>query len=180
MVTQVDRRVRRTRVALRDALLDLMVERDYETVTVQDITQRADVGRSTFYNHFTDKDALLRESLADLRTIVTRAGTGRPLAFSLPLLRHVHEQQRLARALLGGGRTAVWRRVEEALVELVRGELGAAGHVPVEATARYVVGAHLALMEWWLASRPDLAPEEVDRIVHTLVAPGLAQARSGS
>lgn len=183
MVTTPDRRVRRTRAALRDALLDLMAERGYEAVTVQDIIDRADVGRSTFYNHYADKDDLLRDGFADLRAIVTQTATtvtgpGRRLRFSLPLLRHVHEQRRLLPALLaGGGRTPVLRQIEQVLTEVVREELTDSGahdgRISVDAMARYAVGAYLALMEWWLNSQPQMPPEEADRIFHTLVAPGL-------
>src|SRR6186713_3590542 len=61
-----DRRVARTRRALKDALTDLILEKGYESVTVQDVIDRADVGRSTFYAHFVDKDDLLMAILADL------------------------------------------------------------------------------------------------------------------
>jgi len=54
-----DRRVRRTRQLLRDALMELTLERGYDRVTVQDILDKADVGRSTFYAHYRDKDDLL-------------------------------------------------------------------------------------------------------------------------
>ena len=54
-----DRRVQRTRALLLSALLDLIVEQGYEEITVQDIVDRANVGRSTFYAHFLDKRELL-------------------------------------------------------------------------------------------------------------------------
>ena len=61
-----DRRIGKTRKALKEALTDLILERGYEAVTVQEVISRADVGRSTFYAHFVDKDALLMAILADL------------------------------------------------------------------------------------------------------------------
>jgi hypothetical protein len=60
---QRDRRVRRTHRLLHQALMSLVLEKKYEAVTVQDILDRADVGRSTFYTHFGDKDELLRDGL---------------------------------------------------------------------------------------------------------------------
>ena len=54
-----DRRVRRTRQRLKEALLELIAGQPYESITVEDITRRADVGRSTFYSHYTSKDELL-------------------------------------------------------------------------------------------------------------------------
>jgi AcrR family transcriptional regulator len=60
MTTTPDRRVRRTRQALQDALFTLMTEKGYDAVTVQDTIDRADVGRSTFHSHYADKDELLQ------------------------------------------------------------------------------------------------------------------------
>src|SRR3990172_850885 len=63
---KTDRRVSRTRHALREALLSLMEEQDYNAITVEEITARADLGRTTFYLHYRDKEDLLLEELADL------------------------------------------------------------------------------------------------------------------
>jgi Periplasmic binding protein/Bacterial regulatory proteins, tetR family len=78
------------------------VRKDYRAITVQDIIDRADVGRSTFYSHYTRKDELLRDNFAPLRSIIERPAPSEPtrrrlMRFSLPLFRHVSEQQRLAR-----------------------------------------------------------------------------------
>src|SRR5689334_24059575 len=62
-----DRRVRRTRRLLREALLALVAEKGYDRVTVQDVLDRADVGRATFYAHFRDKDDLLVSGFDELR-----------------------------------------------------------------------------------------------------------------
>src|SRR6185295_12848109 len=56
---KTDARVRRTRDALGGALVELMHEKPFDTITVQDVLDRAHVGRSTFYSHFSDKDDLL-------------------------------------------------------------------------------------------------------------------------
>lgn len=56
---QLDRRVRRTRRALQDSLTSLILEKGYDAVTVEDITDRADLGRTTFYLHYKDKEELL-------------------------------------------------------------------------------------------------------------------------
>jgi AcrR family transcriptional regulator len=186
MATAPDRRVRRTRRALRDALLDLMTEKGYESVTVQDIIDRADVGRSTFYTHFTDKDDLLRDNLAGLRYLLERpvpagpAGRRRPLLrFSLPLFRHVYAEQAMARALFGRpGGAPVVRQVEQLLTDVVHAELsmlsaGATSTVPQEAMGRFVVGAYLSLTSWWLGSAEAVSPEEIDGIFQALVAPGV-------
>jgi AcrR family transcriptional regulator len=186
MATTPDRRVRRTRKALQDALIGLMTEKGYEAVTVQDIIERADVGRSTFYMHYTDKDELLRDNFARLRSLVEQpaplepANRRRLLRFSLPLFRHVHAERSLARALFGRpGGGPVLRQVEQMLADIVRAELAELfatdppSRAPEDAVLRYVVGAYLALLNWWLDVEPVLSPEEADRIFQTLVAPGI-------
>lgn len=64
--------MRRTRRALRDALIELIAERAYEKITVQEVLDRADIGRSTFYAHFSDKDALFASCFDDLRADLER------------------------------------------------------------------------------------------------------------
>jgi len=86
---KLDRRVRRTRTAILRALISLMREKGYDAVTVTDIIDRADVGRSTFYTHFTDKSDVLDESLDGLRWFLRAhrdTGGGRLFAFSLAML----------------------------------------------------------------------------------------------
>ena len=61
---RLDRRVRRTRHALQHAMVDLVLEKGYERVSVADVTERADVGRSTFYAHYRDKEDLFLSGLA--------------------------------------------------------------------------------------------------------------------
>jgi AcrR family transcriptional regulator len=193
MASTPDRRIRRSRRALQDALIGLMTEKSYVAVTVQDIIDRADVGRSTFYTHYTGKDALLRDNFATLRSLVEQPIPREPgnrrrlLRFSLPLFQHVRAESRLARALFGRpGGGPVLRQIEQMLEDMVRAELAdlfatdRPSRVPEDAVVRYVVGAYLALLTWWLDAEPALSPEEADRIFQALVAPGIRTAtRSG-
>lgn len=81
-----DRRVRRTREALHRALIELMMERDYRRISVQDILNRADVGRSTFYAHYRDKDDLLVVSCTDyLRSAVAATAAAEPDSLLAPI-----------------------------------------------------------------------------------------------
>ncbi|MEJ2354006.1 MAG: TetR/AcrR family transcriptional regulator, partial [Anaerolineales bacterium] len=63
---RVDRRVQRTRQLLNDALMSLIVEKGYDSITVQNIIDRANLGRSTFYAHYQDKDDLLLSGIEDV------------------------------------------------------------------------------------------------------------------
>jgi AcrR family transcriptional regulator len=186
MAPRPDRRPERTRRSLRNALIELMTEKPYESITVEDVINRADVGRSTFYNHYTDKDALLTDNLAGLRSILEQAAPAEPatrrrvVRFSLPMFRHVHDERRLARALFGnaaGG--AVLRGVEQLLAEVIRGELADVfsadppPRAPEDAVVAYLVGAYLYVLSWWVNTDTSVSPEQVDRIFQTLVTPGL-------
>ena len=62
---QADRRIRRTRKLLNDALVELVAEKEYDEITVQEITERADIGHRTFYRHYADKDDLLADVMED-------------------------------------------------------------------------------------------------------------------
>src|SRR5512143_364641 len=107
--TAIDRRTQRTRSALRDALLSLLMEKSWDELSVQDICTRADIGRSTFYLHFPSKEELLSGSLDDLRSALNAAveangkkdKAGQPLAFVRGLLEHLYEQRRLCRSIFG-------------------------------------------------------------------------------
>src|SRR5215213_8621419 len=96
--SSVDRRALRTRTTLHRALIGLIIERDYDEISVGDIAEAANVGRSTFYAHFTDKDDLLRTGLGHLRGMVfehIRAASGedhaatRTLGFSRFMTAHL-------------------------------------------------------------------------------------------
>src|SRR5229473_6946476 len=94
----IDRRISRTRMLLQHALNSLILKKDYETITIQDICDAANVGRSTFYAHYTSKDDLKRSGFEHLRKeLVDRqrsaqAAPGdirdRSLGFSLPMFEH--------------------------------------------------------------------------------------------
>ncbi|MFD4353762.1 TetR/AcrR family transcriptional regulator [Nocardia sp. NPDC058518] len=125
MAEHPDRRVRRTRDTLHKALIELMIERGYDKVTVSDIIARADVGRSTFYAHYRDKDDLLAVSCTEFlrREIIRTTTPGSPLA-PLRVMFHLAAQYpEVYRPLIGPKATAtVVRAYQRCVAELV-GEL---------------------------------------------------------
>lgn len=181
-----DRRVRRTRQALHDALLTLMVEKSYDAITVQDIIGRADVGRSTFYSHFTDKRALFDSGFEDLNRLLAespRSTSSRRegiLRFSLPLFQHAQHHRRLARALVARrGASPVQDRLHEVLSSAIRAELNElvaerGGALQVDdLMVACIAGAFLAVISSWLDTAPQKSPDEVDALFHSLIDPGL-------
>jgi AcrR family transcriptional regulator len=193
MQAKEDRRVARTRKLLEDALHDLIVEKGYEAVTVQDIIDRANVGRSTFYAHYRDKQQLLFFHFADLEAHLSeqqrliRARSDDPVervfGFSLAMFQHAQEYRRLWGAVVGKQTgVAIVRRIQGILEKVVGREIGSlAGRgpspkVPPIVTTQYVVNSMLGLLTWWLDEGSQYSAEEVDRMFRVLVKPGIAAA----
>ncbi|MBL0211579.1 MAG: TetR/AcrR family transcriptional regulator [Holophagaceae bacterium] len=197
-----DRRVARTRNRLQDALVALIVEKGYDAITVQDILDKADVGRSTFYAHFLDKQDLLMGGLERLKAALAeqqqaalkhpgtgqaRAGSGatkgRPFAFSLPMLLHVKSHHRLYKAFVGRqSGTMVMLHIQRILADLARDEItarvpaktrNALSRIPIEAVVQSTVGAYLALLVWWMDHKAPCTAEELDAMFQRLVLPGI-------
>ena len=187
-----DRRVLRTRAMLLGSLLDLLVECDYEELSVQDIVDRANVGRSTFYTHFLDKRELLLSGAEQLQTLLAGQHTGADggalrseqlLDFSLSLFLHVEENMRFCRTLLGPRCSAVIEpHFQRLLGDLLRAELsirvqaGATPVVPLDAVVPYIVSAFIGLLRWWMEQPNRSSAEEINRQFRALSLPALTAA----
>lgn len=179
-----DRRSRRTRQSLSDALVALMLEKRYDTITVQEIIDRADVGRSTFYSHFLDKEDLLQNQIArlvaSLNSHMDQGSRGNRIIPSLELLRHIRESRALIRALVRGRaiepvlktmQTHFSQHVEARLARRV--PPGFAPSVPLPVVAQHVAGALLTLFQWWLEHEMPESPEQLDEYFLQLVRPSV-------
>lgn len=151
-----DRRVRRTRRALHEALIALVLERGYERLTVQDVLDRADVGRSTFYAHYRDKEALLTATFDDmraqLRAELDAGAVGDPSRPAELLFHHAEQNQRVYRALCGrrGGEVVLrhlHRMIRELVLDAVRSQRPA---LAAEVVAEFCTGAAIGLLVWWV------------------------------
>ncbi len=190
-----DRRVQRTRQALQGALLSLIREKGFEALTVQDIIDRANLGRATFYAHFDNKEDLLvsgmeefRTSLRDLqRRLLKEAGGRAPdraFLFSHELFAHASEHRDVFRAMLGShGGVVVQRLFQKILVELVREEVKAAvgprggtGACPTEAAVQYIAAGLWGLVSWWADSKMRVSVDEMDAMFRRLAIPALKAA----
>ena len=186
-----DRRVRRTRRLLQQALVALITERGYERVTVQEVLDRADVGRTTFYAHYRDKDELLIEGLTGLRSFLQghqRAALARPggatervFGFTLAMFEHVDEQRELGRALLGRRAGAiVMQHIRRIFADLIRHDLAALAprgtEVPQDALVEWAVSSLVAILMWWVDRRARMPPAEADALFRRMTVPGLLAA----
>lgn len=193
-----DRRVSRTRRVLHEALRSLILEKGYDRVTVQDVIDRADVGRATFYAHFRDKDDLLLKGFEEMRqslrrhlAAVPRTPTGRSgegLGFTRVLFEHAAGHRREYRAQVGsqsGG--AIVEALHTELTSLVRARLDEAvarrrvkPAVPVEIVTHYVASAFLAVLTWWLDNELPYTAEQMAQMFERLTTPAVAAALGGN
>ena len=181
---KIDRRAARTRGALGEALVRLTQRQGYDGVRVGDVCRAADVGRSTFYAHYADKDDLKRRAMGDhLRAVIVEAtgdeGCPDPLGFALPLFRHARDHRELRRALGGTqGATIATEVLSEVVRDHVRSVLRLGDgpdpdQTPPEASAVFVAGAWMALCTWWLDRGAVRSPEEMDVLFRRLAGIGV-------
>lgn len=175
---RIDRRAARTRRMLHSALMQLIARKDYESITVQDLLDEADVGRSTFYAHYAGKDDLLRQGFEHLRAELTSAEglPGEPLAFSSAMFAHAERYKLIYRSLVGSrGNAIVLAEIRKILLDRVGKDLGNFNQadVPKELMARFLVDSFQSVLTWWLERRPKLSAAEIDAIFREMLAPSL-------
>lgn len=182
-----DPRVRRTRHSAHDALISLARERPYDSIAVQDILNRADIARSTFYTHFENKNEVLDSGINELIRLMGHNGRGevgadRIVGFSLPFLEHINGHRK------GGGphmphssRVFMHERLQAILAGLIAEHLNAVRrhhdvtpHMPSELVGRHVASTFVLVLNWWLDCEPGLTPGQVDARFRQLVLPILA------
>jgi AcrR family transcriptional regulator len=187
--TAPDRRTQRTRQALSHALIALIQDKRYDAITVQDICDRANVGRSTFYAHYQDKDDLLASNFQQVMESL-----GQPLAYRdgqltfhiAPLFEHVEGHHHLYKALLWGGGMEVlmragqkqWSQQIEQYVEALLKD-GRQPAVPIQVVAVYLAGSLQTLLLWWLEHKMPHTPERMDEMFQQLVMPGVTKILQG-
>ena len=181
-----DRRIERTRKACLEALTSLALEMTYENITVQDILDRANIGRSTFYSHFRDKDELLVSGFEQFRELIEkqdgiiRRKTGSPAGKYDPAVfffQHAAQHHRLYKSMIGS------EIMQSYLYKLITQIAG--GHiqdlipphkktpVPTPVITHFLVSSFLAILTWWVNHDLPCPPEEAWEMFHRLALPGI-------
>ncbi|MBP7592200.1 MAG: TetR/AcrR family transcriptional regulator [Chloroflexi bacterium] len=187
-----DRRVQRTRRQLQESLTSLILAKGYDAVTIEDITEQANLGRTTFYLHYKDKEELLMQSLEavfdDLvaqiqqRSIDDWVAHGQgpwTLAFE-----HAAENARFYQIILSGqGGDGIKRRVQNYIAATAKTtitrraeELGASLSLPIEVLSNYIASSLLGLIAWWLESEQTYTVAQMDDFFRQLTMHGTARA----
>jgi len=181
-----DRRVQRTRQLLRDALVSLILGKGYQKITVQDIIDRANVGRSTFYSHYRDKEDLLFSGFDELahdlhrhmRSPDASDDNQGHLLHSLEFFTHAYDNKELYMAMTesGGG---------ELILDIARQHMGnhievhlnqfpfIGEEIPLTVITNFLAGSLLTMIVWWLEQKTPYTPEEMDDMFNALAMPGV-------
>jgi AcrR family transcriptional regulator len=184
--SRVQRRVARTKAAIEDAFVQLVLERGYGQVTVEEITDRADLARATFYAHYPNKEAVQFAVFTRLtHDLVQRLAAGPRNVVHRDAISAAYKQAAempdLYRACLSDARTrqahlsALSRYAEQNFRDRLAGR-GEQPRVPVPVMARAFVGAHVAILEAWLAGELDGDVEELASMTLDLLIYGTAWA----
>lgn len=175
-----DRRVARTGAALNTAFVQLLFSCNYDEITTTDIAARADVSRSTFYEHYKSKDDLLRHSLARPFTALAELVLSPPPGALLPMLAHFRENRRLAGKIFA---QPVRQVASRALAELLEPRLAAVARgaaprqpvIPLSLIARQLAEAQLAILENWVLGKTAAQPAAIAEAL-ALSTEGLVRA----
>jgi AcrR family transcriptional regulator len=185
-----DRRIQKTRKLLHEALGALIRQKPYDEIVVKEILDRANVGRSTFYTHFRDKDELLASGIHDMlrevhATEIPASGKRpeRIIRFSLPVFEHIHRHRQAGAAGMGSrGRAIIHEHLQRVLAELVADVVGkefqgrrkAANHIPLDILVQYLASTFVLVLNWWVESNSPLRPKEVNDLFRALTLPTLS------
>jgi AcrR family transcriptional regulator len=179
---------------LNDAFLDLIIEKGYDAITVQDLIDRANVGRTTFYSHFQDKEQLLINSINRIRELIVPIGTSRviegnsvyPFHFSLAIIQHVQSHKRIYNATVGRQSGAIVLHHFKCLLrDIIFDEMTthllnpSTLEIPQEVVIDYMTQAFHSLLTWWLDNQTPCSATELDSMFHTLVLSGIGAYMKG-
>jgi AcrR family transcriptional regulator len=184
-----DRRIQKTNNLLHEALGSLIREKPYDAIVVQEILDRANVGRSTFYTHFRDKDELLVSGIHDMlrsvhATELPFSGKRyeRIIRFSLPIFEHIHQHRHTGAAKMGTrGRAIIHEHLQRVLAQLIADDVSKdfqgrrkTGQIPPDLIVRYVASTFILVLNWWVETGSPLPPKEVNDLFRALILPSLA------
>jgi len=186
-----DRRIQKTHSLLRVALVSLIAEKPYDSIVVKEILDRANVGRSTFYTHFRDKDELLVSGIQDMLGPVpspthTRGRSyAQILWFSLPVFEHHYRHAHAWGDRIGTrGRAILHEHLRRVLTELIaeatkkdmRIRKQAAREIPPEIVPAYIASTFVLVLNWWLDNGMPISPKQANGIFRALTAQALSAA----
>lgn len=195
---KTDRRIQRTRHALRTALLELIKDKGYDSISIEEITERANIGRATFYLHYKDKEDLLLEQFSEMANEKVQLISEIPFSEWLPnhenakpgmrenqhllpllmVFQHIYDNSEFYYILLKSENSSrIVERIRmistESIVKFVETKMQTDPipllfEVPIEFFASFFSGALLSSISWWLEEDMRHSPEEVTQMFRKL------------
>jgi AcrR family transcriptional regulator len=179
---KVDPRVRRTRRMLRDALVSLILEKDYASISIKEITERAEVAYITFFRHFESLDQLLMEVLDEglaellghIETLAKQSETSALETEGRLIFEYIEQKADLFRILLKSQsvtrvRKKVIRNIavifQKSCLPLARSD----SQLTIAITSNHIATSLLALIEWWLENNMKPAPAQMGKVYKSLI-----------
>lgn len=169
----MDRRQKKTRLAVYDAFTELLETRSYSSVTVQEIIDKANIGRSTFYSHFETKDELLKSLCTDIFDHVFSEGLEKEKTHDFSsnhefraaithILYHLQDSRSYIKGILTGESGEIFNRYfKEYLQKIFANELKKRSvDVPEEYLLNHLVAGFAETVRWWM-QKPEYQPEEI-------------------
>ncbi len=182
---KADRRSQRTYRLVSSAFAELLGEKPYEEILVQDILDRADIGRTTFYAHYFDKEDVLGSIVAEQLEILTHqiahATARQRVVPSLELFEHVYHSQNQQFLALMRSRAGepLWEALHTALCQAIEPALSTlcaekrSPPIPLPVVSEYLAGAFLTLLKWWIEASQPYSPQQMESIFQQLALPGV-------
>lgn len=186
---KLDRRIRRTRRLLREALTELIAEKGYSALTIRDITERADVAYATFFRHYDGKDALLAEQVQILvQDLEEQAQEYDERYFEFEgqlIFKHIQANHDLYQKLLGAHTSyVVIQQFKHSISRVIRPHVAeqykayTKPQIPFEILLNHMSAAALELVIWWLQNKMPHSVEEMAHLYERLVIQASWQAVS--
>ena len=187
----MDRRQQKTRAAIFSAFSALLAEKSYDKITVQEIIDTANVGRTTFYAHFEAKDDLLRALCVELfghiigsamdctHTHGLYSDGSAPESVFCHLLQHLRENDNNILGLLSCESSEIFLRYfKNSLNDLVQSQFigqrqTVNARIPRDFLVNHISGSFVEMVLWWIKGRMKQTPEELDGYFRAVIEPVL-------
>ena len=185
----MDRRQKKTRAAIFEAFSTLLAQKSYSKITVQEIIDTANVGRTTFYAHFEAKDDLLKALCEELFGHIIQSAQdcththglysdgSAPKSMFCHLLHHLQEDEHHILALLSG-ESSEWflSCFKDSLCELIQTQLVNQHRtnnldIPQDFLVNHISGTFVEMVLWWIRGKRRQTPEQLDRYFRAVIEP---------
>lgn len=189
---KIDRRIQRTEQAFREALISLLIKKGYAEISVQDILDQANMGRSTFYAHYRDKKDLLISGFKSILDDFVKEYTlfagqhadpeNHERELTLFLFQHANEHRLLFKSMAGKkGGEEIHLVAQEYLTQVIKTYFTQHYHnkssrYPMNLLANYTINSFLVVLGWWLEQSATITPQEINTIFWDIAGPGIQTA----